>query len=38
MAAKTIWSDPKTDLLVSERRRKNNEYHIRFKDNKIEFW
>ena len=38
MAARIIWEDPETDLLVSERRRKNREYHLRFRDNKTEFW
>jgi hypothetical protein len=38
MAARFIWNDPETDLLVSERRRRNVEYHLRFRGNKTEFW
>lgn len=38
MAARVIWEDPATDLLVSERRRRNDEYHIRYRGNKTEFW
>jgi len=38
MAARIIWNDPETDLLVSERRRRNVEYHLRFRGNKTEFW
>jgi Myb/SANT-like DNA-binding domain len=38
MAARIIWNDPETDLLVSERRRRNDEYHLRFRGNKTEFW
>ncbi len=38
MAARIIWNNPETDLLVSERRRRNVEYHLRFRDNKTEFW
>ena len=38
MAARIIWGDPETDLLVSERRRRNGEYHSRFRGNKTEFW
>ena len=38
MAARIIWGDPETDLLVSERRRKNGKYHSRFRGNKTEFW
>ena len=38
MAARIIWEDPETDLLVSERRRRNGEYHSRFRGNKTEFW
>jgi hypothetical protein len=28
MAARVIWEDPATNLLVSERRRRNDEYHM----------
>jgi len=38
MATRIIWGDAETDLLVSERRRRNDDYHIRFKGNKMEFW
>ncbi len=38
MAARIIWNDPEADLLVSERRRRNVEYHLRFRGNKTEFW
>jgi len=38
MATRIIWGDPETDLLVSERRRRNGEYHSRFRGNKTEFW
>jgi hypothetical protein len=30
MAARVIWEDPATDLLVSERRRRNDEYHMKY--------
>jgi hypothetical protein len=32
------WNDPETDFLVSERRRRNEEYHRRYRGNKTEFW
>ena len=32
------WGDAETDLLVSERRRRNVEYHTRFRGNKMEYW
>ena len=38
MASRIIWSEPKTDFLVSKRRRSNDEYHSMFRGNKIEFW
>jgi len=38
MAARIIWNDPEADLLVSERRRRNVKYHLRFRGNKTEFW
>src|SRR5947199_721535 len=38
MPTRIIWGDPETDLLVRERRRRNNEYHTRFRGNKVEFW
>ena len=38
MSTRIIWGDPETDLLVSERRRRNDEYHLRFRGNKTEFW
>ena len=38
MAARIICGDPETDLLVSERRRRNGEYYSRFRGNKTEFW
>ena len=38
MPTRIIWEDPETDLLVTERRRQNNEYHTRFRGNKVEFW
>jgi len=38
MAARIFWNDPEADLLVSERRRRNVEYHLRFRGNKTEFW
>ena len=38
MATRIIWSNPKTDLLVSEKRKRNNKYHTRFRANKTEFW
>ena len=30
--------DPKTDLLVSERRQRNHEFHYRHRSNKTKFW
>ena len=36
--SRIIWEDPETDLLVSERRRRNNEYHTRYRGNKTDFW
>ena len=38
MTSRIVWGDPETDLLVSERRRRNGEYHSRFRGNKTEFW
>ena len=38
MPTRIIWDDPETDLLVAERRRRNGEYHTRYRGNKIEFW
>ena len=38
MPTRVIWDDPETDLLVSERRRRNEEYYRRYRDNKLEFW
>ena len=38
MASRIVWSDPEMDFLVSERRRRNDEYHFMFRDNKMEFW
>jgi len=38
MAARIIWNDPETELLVSERKRRNVEYHLRFRGNKLDFW
>lgn len=38
MTTKIIWEDPEMDLLISERRRRNDEYHTRFRGNKVEFW
>jgi len=37
MAARIFWNDPEADLLVSERRRRNVKYHLRFRGNKTEF-
>jgi hypothetical protein len=37
MAARIIWSDPETDLLVSERRRRNFEFHTRFRGTRRNF-
>ena len=38
MPTRVIWDDPETDLLVSERRRRNEEYYRRYRGNKLEFW
>ena len=38
MPTRIIWDDPETDFLVSERRRRNDEYHRRYRGNKTEFW
>ena len=37
-ATRIIWGDAETDLLVTKRRRRNEEYHARFRGNKTEFW
>ena len=34
MVARIFWNDPEADLLVSERRRRNVKYHLRFRGNK----
>jgi Myb/SANT-like DNA-binding domain len=36
--SRITWRDTEIDLLVSERRRRNDEYHARFRGNKTEFW
>ena len=33
-----LWGNPETDLLVSERRRRNHEFHYRHRGNKTAFW
>jgi len=33
-----VWDDPETDLLVSERRRRNFEFHRRYRSCKVPFW
>lgn len=38
MTTRIIWGDPEMDLLVLERRRRNEEFHRRFRGNKVEFW
>jgi hypothetical protein len=38
MPQRIIWGDPEMDFLVTERRRRNIEYHDRFRGNKLEFW
>lgn len=37
-SARIIWGDAETDLLVSERRRRNHEYHYTYRGNKTPFW
>ncbi len=32
------WHDPHTDLLVDERRRRNDEYHNTYGRSRQEFW
>jgi hypothetical protein len=36
--SRIIWGDAETDFLVSERRRRNEEYHRMYRGNKREFW
>ena len=38
MPTRIIWDDAEMDLLVSERRRRNHEFHYSYRGNKIEFW
>ena len=38
MASRIIWSEPETDLLVSERARRNEEYYFVYRGNKTGFW
>ena len=38
MTSRIVWGDPETDLLISERRRRNDEYNFRYRGNKTEFW
>lgn len=33
-----VWGDAETDFLVSERRRRNYEYHFQHRGDKTEFW
>ena len=37
MASRIIWSEPETDLLVSERARRNEEYYFVYRGNKTGF-
>ena len=37
MAARIFWNDPEADLLVSERRRRNVEYHLGLEVTKLSF-
>ena len=36
--SRIVWGEPETDLLVKERRRRNDEYHFRYRGNKEGFW
>ena len=36
--SRIIWGDAETDFLVEERRRRNDEYHFRYRGDKTEFW
>jgi hypothetical protein len=36
--SRIVWEDPETDMLVSERRRRNSEYHFTYRGDKTEFW
>jgi hypothetical protein len=38
MATRIIWDDNEIDLLVDERRKRNVEYHVRYRGNKMGFW
>jgi len=38
MTTRIIWEDNEIDLLVEERRRRNVEYHVRYRGNKTGFW
>lgn len=38
MSSRIIWSEPETDLLVSERARRNEEYYFVYRGNKTGFW
>ena len=33
-----VWGEPETDLLVEERRQRNEEYHFRYREDKKGFW
>jgi hypothetical protein len=37
-SSRIIWGEAETDLLISERKRRNYEYHYTFRRNKTEFW
>ena len=36
--SRIIWGEPETDMLVSERRHQNSEYHFDRRGDKTEFW
>jgi hypothetical protein len=35
--SRIVWDDPETDLLVSERKRRNFEFHRRYRGCKVVF-
>ena len=37
-STRILWGDAETDLLVSERRRRNREFHYTYRGNKTPFW
>ena len=37
MPTRIVWDDPETNLLVSERRRRNDEYYRRYRGIKFSF-